>query len=363
MNITIAHRMRPFSHKMGSIFLLPKTHFKVELFPTLLRFTDLENRIEPIEIRLFLKGPIQSFTAELNLETGSICVFGRTLDGYIRYSLSYETSKLLLFCEKAPSLLQLQYQDTLSQLKPKQTATIPVPFCLEKAQGLQERLHLGIHKAQDWDLMQRRLNIQELFPFWFALAQWVPPITYENSDQGMFSLIHKCQAAIEKKEKLQVVDCFKNVFLAAFEGVFVPRLFDSDYQGIIDVKEKVFPITALLLKSAKLLRKLFFIEEEHAFSILPCVPPELHCGRLIQLQTTKLDRIDIEWSKKRLRRMFLQTSNTRPLLCQLPKEISSCRLRVHRKDKGQKLKVTKEGILQIPALAHVKAWIDCFEKS
>lgn len=362
MNITIAHRMRPFSHEMGSIFLLPNSHFKVEVFPTLLRFTDLESRIEPIEIRLFLKGPIQSFTAELDLETGSICVFGRTLDGYIRYSLFYKASELLLLCEKTPSILQLQYKTTLSQLKPKQTFAIPVPFCLKESQGLQERLHLGVHKAQDWDLMQRRFNLQELFPFWLALAQWISPIAYEDYDQGMFSLIHKCQTAIEKKEKLQIINCFKNIFLAAFEGVFVPRLFDSDYQGILDIEDKVLPAVALLLQSAKLLRRLFFVEEENIFSILPCVPPELHCGRLIQLQTTKLDRIDIEWSKKRLRRMFIQTSNTRPIVCQLPKGISICRLRVHKKDQGQKLPVTKEGILQIPALAHLKAWLDCFEK-
>mgnify|MGYP003455507818 FL=1 len=361
MNITIAHRMRPFSHKMGSVFLLPNSHFKVELFPTLLRFTDLENRIEPLEIRLFIRGPIQSFTVELDLETGSICVFGSTLDGYIRYSLFYKASKLLLLCEKTPSTLQLQYGSTLSQLKPKQTLAIPVPFCLE-SQGLQERLHLGIHKAQDWELVQRRFNLQEIFPFWLALAQWVPSIAYEDNDQGMFLLIHKCQRAIEKKEKLQIINCFKNVFLAAFEGVFVPRLFDSDYQGIIDLEEKALPAVALLLQSAKLLRRLFFVEEENLFSILPCVPPELHCGRIIQLQTTKLDRIDIEWSKKRLHGLFIQTSSTRPVICQLPKEISSCRLRVHRKDKGQKLQVANEGTLQIPALAHAKAWLDRFEK-
>jgi hypothetical protein len=362
MNITIAHRMHPFSHKMGSVFLLPNSHFKVELFPTLLRFTDLENRMEPLEIRLFIRGPIQSFTAELNLETGSICVFGNTLDGYIRYSLSCKASELLLLCEKTPSTLQIKYGSTLSQLKPKQTLAIPVPFCLE-SQGLQERLHLGIHKAQDWELMQRRFNLQEIFPFWLALAQWVPPVTYEDNAQGMFSLIYKCQTAIEKKEKLQIISCFKNVFLVAFEGVFVPRLFDSDYQGILDVEEKTLPAAALLLQSAKLLRRLFFVEEKSLFSILPCVPPELHCGRIIQLQTTKLDRIDIEWSKKRLRRIFIQTSNTRSVICQIPKDISSCRLRVHRKDKGQKLQVTKEGILEIPALAHLKAWLDCFEKS
>ncbi|QZA58999.1 hypothetical protein [Candidatus Rhabdochlamydia porcellionis] len=363
MNITIAHRMRPFSHKMGSIFLLPNSHFKVELFPTLLRFIDLENRIEPIEIRLFIRGPIHSFTAELDLEIGSICVFGRTLDGYMRYSLFYKDSELLLLCEKTSSILQLQYGSTLSQLKPKQALAIPVPLLLKESQGLRERLHLGVHKAQDWELMQRRFNLQELFPFWLALAQWVSPIAYEDNDQGMFSLIHKCQTAIEKKEKLQIINCFKNVFLAAFEGVFVPRLFDSDYQGILDVEDKVLPATALLLQSAKLLRRLFFVEEEHFFSILPCVPPELHCGRIIQLQTTKLDRIDIEWSKKRLRRMFIQTSNTRPIVCQLPKDISSCRLRVHKKDQGQKLQVTKEGILQIPSFAHLKVWLDCFEKS
>lgn len=362
MNITVAHRMRPFSHKAGSIFFLPNSHFKVELFPTLLRFIDLENRIDPIEIRLFIKGPMQSFTAELDLEMGSICVFGMPPDGYVRYRLSCKEKNIILLCEKTPSFLQLQYDSEIVQLKPKQILTIPIPFCLAKSPGLQERLHLGVHKAQDWELIRRRFDAQEIFPFWLALAQWIPPIPYENAQQGMFTLIDKCQTAIEKKEKLQVIDCFKNVFLAAFKGIFVPHLFDGDYQGIIDcLEDRTQSATALFLQSAKLLRTLFFMEEENRFSILPCLPPELHCGRIIQLQTTKSDRIDIEWSKKRLRRMFIQTSSVRPIICQLPKEISSCRLRVHKKDKGQKLQVT-EGVLRIPALVHSKSWLDCFEK-
>lgn len=363
MNFTIAHRMRPFSHKMGSIFLLPNSHFKVEIFPTLLRFTDLENRMDPLEIHLLLRGPVQAFTAELDLERGFICIFGMTLDGYVRYRLSYKASELLLFCEKTPSVLQLQHGSTSVQLKPKQTLSIPMPFCLKEPQGLQERFHFGVHKAQDWELMKRRFDAQEIFPFWLALTQWVPFIPHQDHDQGMFSLINKCQAAIETKEKMQVISHFKNMFLAAFEGMFVPRLFDSDHQGIVDhLEDKTFPTTALLLQSAKLLKTLFFVEQENLFSLLPCLPPELHCGRVIQLQTTKLDRIDIEWSKKRLRRVFMQTGIVRPVTYQLPKEISSCRLRVHKKDKGQKLQVTKEGILLIPPLAHSKAWLDCFEK-
>lgn len=363
MHITIAHRLRPFSHKAGSIFLLPNSHFKLEVFPTLLRFIDLENRIDPIEIRLFIKGPMQSFTAELDLETGSICVFGMALDGYVRYRLSCKEKDLLLLCEKVPSFLQLQYRSELVQLKQKQTLTIPIPFCSPKLPGLQERLHLGIHKAQDWELIKRRFDMQEMFPFWLALAQWVPALPYENTQQGMFTLISKCQTAIEKKEKLQVIDCFKNMFLAAFEGIFVPRLFDGDYQGIVEcLEDKTQSATALFLQSAKLLRTLFFTEEEDRFFILPCLPSELHCGRIVRLQTKKLDCIDIEWSKKKLRRMFIQTSAVKLVTCQLPKEISSCRLRVHKKDKGQKLQVTREGVLQIPALVHSRAWLDCFEK-
>lgn len=363
MNISIAHRIRPFSHKTGSIFLLPNSHFKVEVFPALLRFIDLENRIDAIEVRLFIKGPIQSFTAELDLEIGSICVFGMAQDGYVRYRLSYKEKNLLLTCEKAPTALQMQYGLVLSQLKPKQTLAIPIPFCLIKPTGLQERLHLGIHKAQDWELIKRRFNVQEIFPFWLALAQWTPPVSHESAEQGMFALISKCEAAIVKKERLQIVDCFKSLFLAAFEGLFVPRSFDSDYQGITDhLEDKAQSVIAILLQSAKLLRKLFFTEENGLLFILPCLPPELHCGRITQWQTTESDRIDIEWSKKRLRQMFVSTSTTRPLICQIPKGILSCRLRVHKKDKGQKLQVTKEGILTIPPLIYSKCWLDCFEK-
>ncbi|WP_194845311.1 hypothetical protein [Candidatus Rhabdochlamydia porcellionis] len=59
----------------------------------------------------------------------------------------------------------------------------------------------------------------------------------------------------------------------------------------------------------------------------------LHYGRLIQL-----DRIDIEWSKKRLRRMFIQISNTRPIVSSATWDISSCRLKVHKKDQDKSCK-------------------------
>src|SRR5690348_2316593 len=102
MKITIAERLHPFSHSPGTKFLLPKTSWGIQVFPTRLFFVDLEGRGESFSLTFDFQGPIREFTAELNLERDALYVFGMTQKGYMRYELCCRENSIWLTMERTP---------------------------------------------------------------------------------------------------------------------------------------------------------------------------------------------------------------------------------------------------------------------
>ena len=102
MKITIAERLHPFSHEIGTKFLLPKSSWAVEVFPTRLNFCDLEGKGDSFYLCFDFSGPIQGFTAELNLELGGLSVFGMTRKGHMCYRLCAKEDGIWLTMEKVP---------------------------------------------------------------------------------------------------------------------------------------------------------------------------------------------------------------------------------------------------------------------
>ncbi|MEX1012586.1 MAG: hypothetical protein WD595_06670 [Waddliaceae bacterium] len=260
MKISIVNRFKPFSHTPGVKLLLPGTDQFFQVYPEKIITGDTE-------IPLDIKGPVKNFTVEQDLEKGSIRVFGHSSTGYFEKKIAN------------PS-----YQ------KPK------------------ERLSLGVHKAQEWDLVKKRQMMSEILPFWHFLGQ-VTPIKPSHRE-GTAALLDRS---------------LEHLFLAGFEGILSPRLQDTDYQGFdLDMPKAGDPLI-LLTEGAKMIKSLFLQEEPEYFHILPRLPSEFHCGRL----TTP--EIDMEWSKHKLRKLIVRTS--KPLL--LPKEIKRFRLKGDHREKGE----------------------------
>ena len=193
----------------------------------------------------------------------------------------------------------------------------------------QERLSLGMHKAQDWDLVHRRLDCKEIFPHWFVLASSIPSkdLSVENAT-GNFSLLNVCRKKIEHLEKETVLQAFEHLFLSAFEGVLVPRLTDLGYQGIVPEPQNAPHGSSLplLTESGRLIRSLFFQEKDGELSLLPCLPPQFHCGRMLRMRTSNQEMLDFEWTKKSLRSVLITSASGGEIHLKLPKEIRHCRL-------------------------------------
>jgi hypothetical protein len=114
------------------------------------------------------------FTVFLDLEKGQIDVDMALVSGsYIRYSI-----------KATPDGIHLSSESPKSDL-------------YRAPQG--ERLSLGNHKAQDWDLVCRRLDLKEILPTWKRLGELTP---FSESNQGN-DLLAEVARLIEQRDKDQ----------------------------------------------------------------------------------------------------------------------------------------------------------------
>lgn len=290
MSIAIQARLKPFVHSFGASIPLPKTHWEVKIFPARLLFTHLPSG-EVEEVLLPIVGPVDPFTVLVDLHKGRVEVFGQSQRGFFRYFL--EGGKVVF--SKGGEIL--------------------LPF-LKVVEGVRfsEFLFMGVHKAPDWDLVMRRKNLAEIFPFWIALSQWIPEEKKEYPLVGNYHLLK------DPKE-------YRTLLSTGFAGILSPRLRDELYQGILP-EEAIPPAISplgLLLEGGKKIRALFFEEEGDLVQILPRLPKEFHAGKYLSLKTKFGDLIDLEWSKKTIRRMAITPGKSREMSLGFSREVRSCR--------------------------------------
>lgn len=325
--------MRPFSHQAGTCCLIPHTCWEARIYPTKIFFRNLiDNRRE--ELNLPLKGPMKRFTVVLDLEKECIEIFGISLQGYFQYKLLIENDQLIL--------------------RHKKKGEHFLPFISIYKQELnKERLFLGIHKKQDWDLVCRRKMMEEIFPFWIRLSQIIPKVTAPEKPWGNFALLEK---GIEKKD---VVDHFSLIFQTTFQGILSPRIKDENYLGVLP--EETIPSTispiGLIHEGARKIRRLFFQEDGDKIFILPGLPPEFHSGSFVAIQTSLGDHFDLEWSKKEIKKICIFPKKTRFLTLCLQKKIHSFRLKKTLKGKGERYKSTDNIEIQ----QDIPLYLDRFE--
>ncbi len=296
MLIKIAERLRPYSHVAGTKVIVPGTNIAVTVFPALIRFEDRE-------LPLAIKGPVEGFTVQLDLEKGAIKVWGKAVNGYFRYRIQASSSgQVLLIPEKIPDMKMPT--DTL--YKPPEI----------------ERLSLGCSKAQDWTRVSERLDISEFFPAWLRMGLLVPASL--SSGTGTTELLQQCAKCVDRT---QVSANFKTLFRSAFDGILAPRLSDKGHQGLaLSSPVSTESALALLSEGAQIIKGLFFQHEGHDIRLLPQLAPELHCGRFISLSCGP-SSLDMEWSKHILRRVVFRCRESGTWTFHLGKEPKEYRLR------------------------------------
>jgi hypothetical protein len=269
------------------------------------------------------KGPIKQWTAELDLERQELVVFGRAQSGYFSYRLKRQGDSLVLLVDKVPPATACRSSVLTEQtLEKRQSLSL---MTLGKCQELPvlSRLSLGSHKAQEMSKIRERRDPCELIPLWLRVADLCEKFEGKRGKKGHYALLKVC----EEGDKLEIVQQWMAFFSSAFTGVFVPRLIDTEHQGIVACEpEAGVSALPLLYDSAALIRSLFYREGNgNRVAILPALPPEFHCGRFINIALSSGVMLSFEWTKKKLRRVLLSASQEVDIVLQLPHAIASCR--------------------------------------
>lgn len=351
MHIEIAERLKPFSHAPGIFFVLPGTSYRVQVFPACFKIEDISGAIPKlvVQLNMDIQGPLDQFTVEQDLEKGMMRIWGVSITGLFRYLLKpmMKEAGVMIVIEKAPSegvSFQSQGIWSLESHEPfrvgeRRLLTLPSQFHGNSKQWempLIDRLSLGNHKSQDWELMRRRRDFAEIFPVWHRLGQLVPKPVKDNNRKGTLALFEDCQRAIAASSPEHILSHFEKLFLAGFEGGLSPRLIDSDFHGIVaNVSNDIGKASSLqlLTQGAELIRSLFVQYNENSISLLPACPPLFHCGRLINVDCG-LGVASLEWTKKSMRCMSLLATSSQIITVASHDRQRCCRIRQSSKDRG-----------------------------
>ena len=349
MHIEITKRQRPFCHLPGTYVVLPGSSLRLQVFPAMLIIDDLSGALpEPrAAISFEMAGPFSEFTVCQDLEKGDVQVWGKSRTGHLRYRIAALAAGegVMLTLEKklpAPVALQCAGEWKLSAgslLNPGDRCAICPD--LSQADSLKcfsmpmiDRLSLGSHKAQDVELMRRRMDFAEIFPHWHRLGQVVKHRA-AATQMGTAALLATCQLSIQANAPEHILSNFKDLFLTGFEGILSPRLIDTSFQGIalpkLDPQINASPLQ-LLLQGAELIRSLFIQQEQQHINLLPALPPEFHCGRLLNTACGQEGLLSLEWTKKSMRRACFHAFRKTSISFSFSTSEKRCRLRRSNKD-------------------------------
>ena len=350
MNLSIAERLRPFSHAPGTRCVLPGSPIIVTAYPALLVVSH-ENDDTQEEFSLPIQGPVSGFTVQLDLEKKKVSVWGTAKNGYFRYHIAAsEHGHANIWTDKQTCHTIINAVEG-ELLRPGSVETPSVAPA--------ERLSLGCHKKQDWSRIATGYALEEVLPVWMRAGQLslAPNATQAKAAPrpGVLSLVDALKQSIDQRDKLAAADLLHQLLLVGFSGILCPRKSDTDHQGIIEgCVESAMP---LLPEGAALIKQLFVQETDGTIDVLPVLPPALHCGRFLNVRV-EAGSLDMEWSKKAIRRMVFNSRINGPVTFRLQQGICQYRLRTGTKDSGRTIQ-TGEAIEVVKGESY---WFDRFTR-
>jgi len=283
--ILIAERLRPFSSEPGVLMPLPGSSLILRLFPEKMIVEGGGEVVFDLE-------DVLEFTAQLDLEKGRVRVWGRGKRGYFRYRIvAALAGGLAVVKEKG----EFEWSADFSLAEEGPFYSAPQDFV---------RLSLGSHKKQDWQMVNRRRDFKEILPIWNALAQQV-----KAEEEGPSWPVPEAPET--------VVPELLKTYLSRFRGVMAP----------------VGPLS-LLSEGAAFVRRLFVDSDRGEAALLPRLPPQFHCGRMLHVPVAGVGRLDLEWSKKWLKRVALYPDQEGEVLLRLQDGLKRFCVRRSKQDRG-----------------------------
>ncbi len=262
------------------------------------------------------QGPVETFTAQLDLEQPSIRLWGKCRSGnyfYYRIAAQADSQEIHLIQERSQTSEPLTILPVFTQ----KVGLSPVAL---------ERLSLGSHRAQEWEKISNRADLTELLPLLFHLGQMIA--LSDNSHSSESSLLGICQVLLKERNGSDLETALKDLLKAGMQGLLSPT--NEDQYGFgYSLPPLLAPQPPLLLLTQlrSLIRQMFLDFHSDQLDILPCVPPSLHCGRLLGVELPNhIGQVDLEWSKKQIRRMVINVKTDHTITLEPGQRIGRCRL-------------------------------------
>ena len=317
--ISIANRLRPFSHTPGTRCLIPGSTLVLRAYPTRVEIEDWAGKPKRLGVlSLSETGMVRDWTVQLDVDKAIVSVFGKSELGFFSLEFCGDGNLYSMKVDRAPeggiefswegeSLQNGWCGGTLARKEEIASGAF------EKRSSLAPRLSLGMHKKQLFPEVLRRGDLREIFPLWVALGCRLDGSSNLPKDVELSDLIR-----------------------VGFSDLLVPKSEDDQYLGV-ELPKLVNASLDLLAVGAKQIVGMFLKENGKKISVLPEAKPEFACGRLIDLKMGK-HLFELEWTKKRVRRMIIHAGSTESLDLQFPKGVREYRLTLMEKGaKGKKV--------------------------
>ncbi|MBN2479193.1 MAG: hypothetical protein JXA94_03110 [Parachlamydiales bacterium] len=324
MQIKINQKFYFFTQEIKNTFLILNTHYSVKIYPGLLLFSDLISKKKSFRVFLNFKGPVKDFKIFQDLKEGFLKISFHIENGFVSYKILPKDKNLQIYFEKAPQE-GLDYQfDIKDKVFSKDSRALPIEML--SFVKPQEFLSFGVFKKQDLTLINRRLSLLEIFPIIFFMSQFYIDVDKINTPADELLLKIKSNILNQEKDKLDFH--FLTLIKALFFDAFVPRVQDEYFQNIIPYYENLNDLNPIyiLKETSRLIRSLFIQEDVQEILILPCLLPIFHAGRFLNIETS-FALIDIEWSKKLIRKVIIKAKETKKIKLSFQSKIKSFRLK------------------------------------
>ena len=307
--------MRPFSHIPGSRAMIPGSSWIVEAYPTKINFIQ-ESKVIPLT--LGLQGPCVGFTLQQDLEKNQVIIFGSFYNArFVKIAIAH-TTHVIITLQKG-DLIPYQLVEKKDIWHKKKSLVIGLDSInMSYLSQQKEKLFLGMHKQLNWPQVMQRMILREILPVLFTLGQKIPPMN-DNFP------------SIEMPKTEKEFDIFLR---GRFHHLLLPTREDNNNLGLdLNPIEKSTPLKAILRQSYEAIRNVFFQENQNEIEILPLLSffPQFISGRMTSIHAHHA-MIDIEWSKRKIKKISLRPKKDGPIFLKFPKQHTSYRLRNHPKE-------------------------------
>ncbi len=338
--IEIKQKLKPFSITPGIEIPYPQTEHVFKLYPTY--FEIYKEGKSVFQAHLNFKEVPKNFIAHFNLYSGKIEVQLTFEKGALHFDL-YSNSESLVLLVKRNTFKNLDLK--VEGASRSQKIVLKKEFILIGSASTTstphlELLSLGSHKKQQIERILERRDVAEIFPILFMLGQYCK-LERSKNKEGSLVFIKKLQDHLKQKKHDCIVSDLMPLITSSFSGLFVPHLEDVFHLGYTLPRLSKNPPSPFTLLSELYfsIRSFLILKESKSLYLLPHLPPELFCGRILKLKEEGLT-LDLEWTKKELRLLKIKATSDQSLKLCFQKPIQKCRIRVDNKSSIFKNKST-----------------------